>query len=235
MTLSLRKKIFQYKVEKMITTNRFVFFFQYNSINNKQWNEIKNRILILQQIGDANCAPKKIPLDHNANGLKKTISIIVGKNKVFKEVQTCLFSRLENLDFASRNKCFTHTIDKKKFLTDFFSQGPTVIISFQSVEQGSSICQILENVKNGNSDGITLTKKPQRFLYSKSQFPLGSENQTVNKAVTEKTDYLPNRMVGNLHEKIPQFTNTLNSIFKDKYKTNYRNDLKNSIILVMIF
>lgn len=225
MTLNLRKKVFKYKVEKMITTNRFVFFFQYNSINNKQWNEIKNRIL---QIGNVNCAPKNMSL-RNVNGLKTTISIIVGKNKVFKEIQTCLFSRLENLDSASGNKCPTYTIDKK-FLIDFFSQGPTVLIAFQSVEQGRSICKILENVKNKHSDGITLVKKPERFLYSGSLFR--SSNETVNQAYTKKTNHLPNGITGNLREKIPPFTNTLNTIFQRKYEKNSKNDLKNQLFFI---
>lgn len=206
MTLTLRKKIFSYKVQKMITTNRFVLFFQYNSITLKQWNILKNQILISQRIGDVNDTPKRI-LKPNTNSFKKTISMLVCKSKVLDEIHTPLFSNShlysapekKSLSLGTIVNDYSYTIAKtrksmisKKKLTYFFSQGPTVLIAFNSIEIAKYICNILENG----------TKVPDTL---------------------DPT---------NLIHKIPLFTQTCNSIFKRRPEKESKSSLKNQLFFI---
>ena len=114
----LRKKLFHVKVQKIITQNYFVFFFQYNNVTNKERVKLKNLILNLEKTTILVCKNKLTQqvLKHKTNFIelnqfqtKKISSLffnqgyttIIGLNNIEECLKLCLRLKIFNLKTSS--------------------------------------------------------------------------------------------------------------------------------------
>ncbi len=140
----LRKKILCFKIQKIITKNNFVLFFQHNNIKNKQWIYLKNLFLNY-----------------------KHIEMLVCKNKLSSAIVFNSF--VDTLDYTINNIKLVQ--EKKQTLLHFLCQGPTVIIACNSINECKSICQILNIFKHSISAEHKFSSRAISFMHSIKVLP----------------------------------------------------------------
>lgn len=148
---TLRKKIFTSKIQKIISQNSFVLFFQFNNIKFKDWILLKNQIFHLKSI-NVIVIKNKIPHENLfAIKTENKISPVVHHseflskenfNKKFSKHQTNLLNQSKvDLNCSNEKNLVFHLFDKKKL--GFLCQGPTLMIAFNSIKHCKAIYEIL--------------------------------------------------------------------------------------------
>lgn len=199
---SLRKKIFHFKIQNIISQNDFVLFFQFNNIKFQDWFFLKNQIFNFQNtsiiviknkipytIVFAKQAETRFALPADNSKVSFEMNVI---KKYGKHGNNLLNQTNENL-----------SCNRKKL--NFLCQGPTLMIAFNLTNQ----CKFIYDILN---------KFTYNFSCSKFQFKCKSLNSRQCKKSCFDNTNLPLLFLQNTSD---LFLQKYNSINKKNKKSSF--------------
>jgi ribosomal protein L10 len=201
---TLRKKIFHFKIQKIISENKFVLFFQFNNVKFTDWIFLKNQIFNFKNI-NVIVIKNKIPYKTFLNNQAKIefFSPFNDSKLSFKTNFTEEYVEYKNYLQGPASANTSTEMYKNLSLNpqklNFLCQGPTLIIYFNSINQCKAVYDILNQYTSNFSCTESIPKSeffdshkykksclntinlPLLFLQKKSNLHLQKHNSIKKK------------------------------------------------------
>jgi ribosomal protein L10 len=177
----LKNKVINDKINKIVTDSGFLVVYQYNNVNSKQWNELKNKLSEFKTIKSfliKNKSIKKKKFNDHCKNTDLNENPILSLSKKDKTNKRAKLTSTKSDKIVVAQKVLYHL--------STFTQGPTYIITGISQEQFKFINSILKNYPNfiflggiNLNQGFGLTHLDFNFMVQINHCPLAKLTNEV--------------------------------------------------------